>query len=105
MQNLYNVRMEGLSQPEKRKSAAAEGRAADFIFARETLPLLGQEETEAIDSKIAALKAQKQEGRKFIASMTNERMIEIAEKSEGAIDAQISELERQRVTGEKTATN
>lgn len=57
-----------------------------------------QEETAAIDRKIEALQKQKQEGRKFIARMTNKEMIDIAEKNEDAIDADIAELELQKRT-------
>lgn len=84
--------------PEKRKSAAAEGKAADFEFARDTESLSGQEETMALDKKIEVLQAQKQEGRKFIAGTTNEKMIDIAEKNENAIDAHIAELELEKQT-------
>ena len=83
-------------KPEKTKSAAAEGRAADFTFANETTELGNQDEMEALDNKIAALQKQKQEGRRFIARMTSEKMIDIAEKNEIAIDAEIAELELQK---------
>jgi len=93
--------MEGM--PQRRRSAAAEGRAADFDFAHET-PMLGkQEEAEAVDKKIAALQARKQEGRKFIANTTNEKILEVAEKNEEAIDAEIAQLElqKQELLGQK----
>lgn len=89
--------------PEKPRSAAAEGRAADFDFARDTESLSDQEETMVLDKKIAVLQAQKQEGRKFIAGTTNKKMIDIAEKNENAIDAHIAELEleKQELLGQK----
>ncbi|MSU74154.1 hypothetical protein EXS57_00035 [Candidatus Kaiserbacteria bacterium] len=89
--------MEGASGvSERRKSAAAEGRAADFSFANETKLLQTQDEITSIDKQIEALKAQKQKRREFIAKTTSEKIIDIAEENEDAIDAQIAELELQK---------
>ncbi|HCR52200.1 TPA: hypothetical protein DIV48_00955 [Candidatus Kaiserbacteria bacterium] len=86
--------MEGM--PQKRRSAAAEGKAADFDFARETPVLDNQEKIAAIDVKIKALMDRMREGSKFRERMTNPNIIAVAEKAENDINAEIAQLEQEK---------
>ena len=82
--------------PQRRKSAAAEGRAADFDFAQETPTLDNQEQIAAIDAKIKGLMDRMREGSKFRGRMTNPEIIAVAEKAENDINAEIAQLEQEK---------
>ncbi len=75
---------------------AAEARVAERSFAHETPQLENQEKIDAIDQKIAALRARMRGGSETRFNIKDPKIISIAEKIEDGINAEIAQLEKDK---------
>ena len=73
-------------------SAGAEGRAAEFDFARENQEDTATKRIEEINAQISALQTQRREGMEKTRGQTDPRLIKLGETLDEGLDKEITRL-------------